>query len=121
LRVSAALRREWAIRSRARGAGVTLSAMYGMPEEPAEGRDRSTAVTVIASIVAVAAAAGVYLHPDRVRGCVLGGSSRPALCELGAPVTLELLIGLAVFATAVALVATVFGLVGDWKCYRGSR
>ena len=35
--------------------------------------------------------------------------------------SLQLLIGLAVAATAVALVATVCGLVGDWKSYRRSH
>lgn len=96
--------------------------MYGMPEERAVGRDRSTAVTVIASLVAVAAAAGVYFHPDRVRGCItIAYVPGPSPCDLDAPLTLQLLIGLAVAATVVALVATVCGLVGDWRSYRRSH
>lgn len=89
-----------------------------MPEPRAASRDRSTAVTVIASIVAVAAAAGVYFHPDRVRTCLVSGSGP---CDSDMPLTLGMLIGLAVLATAVALVATVCGLIGDWKSYRATH
>jgi hypothetical protein len=97
-----------------RAAAATLSAMYAMPEEPAV-RDRSTAVTVIASVVAVLAAVGIYLHPDRVRTCLVSGAET---CDPNTPVLLGLLIAVAVAATAVALVATVCGLVGDWRTYR---
>jgi hypothetical protein len=90
--------------------------MYGMPEERVASRDRSTAVTVVASIVAVLAAVGIYLHPDRPSTCASGAGS--SVCDLGTPMSLELLIALAVTATAVALVATVCGLVGDFKAYR---
>jgi hypothetical protein len=91
--------------------------MYAMPEEPAV-RDRSTAVTVVASVVAVLAAVGVYLHPDRVRTCLVSGTDP---CDPDMPMLLGALIALAVAATAVALVATVCGLVGDWKTYRRTR
>ncbi len=102
--------------------------MWGAPEEPITRRfrarlrtDRTAQVTLGAFAVALVAALGFYVHPDRVQVC-LEGSATPALDScVASPFSLDLLVGLAVAGFAVALVATVFGLVADWRSYRATR